>query len=123
MEKKTQKLFINFSNHPSAEWNESQIAAALQYGDRIIDIPFPVVNPHMDEAGVHNLAGKLTEEILSMGPSAVMCQGEFGLSYAVIKRLLAMGIIVLYACSERKVISTGNVKTVQFDFIQFRRYV
>lgn len=123
MNKKSQKLFINLSNHPSAEWNDSQIDAALQYADQIIDIPFPVVDPQMDEVGVLNLAEKLTEKILSMGPSAVMCQGEFGLSYAVIKRLLDRGIIVLYACSERKVTSTGNVKTVQFDFIQFRRYV
>lgn len=113
--------FVNFSNHPSNTWTDQQLDAAIQYG-RIIDLPFPSVDPYMSEATVQKLAEKIVEEILEFKPSAVMCQGEFGLSFSVTRRLLAAGIPVLYACSERKVHVKGNIKTVQFDFVQFRRF-
>lgn len=122
MNEMTKKVFINFSNHPSSTWSEPQIAAALQYADRIIDFPFPSVDPNMDESGLYELAGEIKEKILSMNPAAVMCQGEFGLSFAVIRRLLDAGVTVLHACSERNVTANGNVKTVRFDFVQFRRF-
>lgn len=114
--------FINFSNHPSDLWSEAQTDAALSYATRIVDLPFPQVDPTMDEQAIDDFAQSKAEEILSMRPAAVMCQGEFGLSYAVIRRLLDAGIVVLYACSERKVHVNGNVKSVQFDFVRFRRF-
>ena len=124
MEKKSKKegLFVNFSNHPSGAWAKEQITAAMTYGSRIVDLPFPPVDPAIDEAELDRIAEKKTEEIMSMKPAAVMCQGEFGLSFSVIKRLLAAGVTVLYACSERKVHTDGNVKTIQFDFVRFRKY-
>lgn len=115
-------LFINFSNHPSDTWTEEQITAALLYGDKIIDIPFPAVDPAMNESGLREIADKAAESILALKPAAVMCQGEFGLSFSVIQLLLNAGIPVLYACSERNVYSNGNIKTVKFNFIQFRRF-
>ena len=115
-------VFINFSNHPSSAWSAPQTEAALSYASRIVDLPFPQVDPTMDEQSVDDLARERTEEILSFHPAAVMCQGEFGLSFAVIRKLLDAGIVVLYACSERKVHVNGNVKSVQFDFVRFRRF-
>ena len=35
-----EKIFINFSNHPSDRWDDKQKKASEQYG-RIKDIPFP----------------------------------------------------------------------------------
>lgn len=113
--------FVNFSNHPSAAWTGSQLNAALQYGP-VVDIPFPPVDPAMKEADLQQLAAEKVKEILDLKPSAVMCQGEFGLSFSVTQKLLAAGITVLHACSERKVHSEGNVKTVRFDFVQFRKF-
>lgn len=115
-------IFINFSNHPSDLWSAVQTEAALSFASRIVDLPFPQVDPSMDEQAIEDLAQSKTKEILSSHPSAVMCQGEFGLSFAVIKKLLNAGIVVLYACSERKVHVNGNVKSVQFDFVRFRRF-
>lgn len=114
--------FINFSNHPADKWDPEQVKAALQLGAGIIDLPFPSVDPNADTASLALLAEKMTETILRYQPSAVMCQGEFGLCYSVIKRLQAEGVIVLHACSERNVQVEGNTKTVRFDFVQFRRY-
>ena len=115
-------LFINFSNHPSDTWTTPQTSAALAYADQIIDIPFPAVDPTMDERGIYDLADKMTSEIMTMNPAAVLCQGEFGLCFSVVRRLQKAGVQVLYACSERKVRVEGSTKTVQFDFVKFRRY-
>lgn len=117
-----ENTFVNFSNHPSAAWSQQQIDAALKYGTFIVDKSFPSVDPYMNETQLIKLAEKSVSEILRLNPSAVMCQGEFGLSFSVMQRLLAAGIPVLYACSERKVHTEGNIKTLQFDFVQFRRF-
>lgn len=119
---KGERVFVNFSNHPSDAWTQPQKEAAKFYAPGIVDLPFPSVDPNLDEKALENLAERMTGKILSMNPAAVMCQGEFGLSFAVIRKLLGAGIIVLYACSERKVHVTGNVKSVQFDFVRFRRF-
>ena len=114
--------FVNFSNHPSSKWTQEQIRAALEYGDTIADMPFPAVKPSSSEEEIFDLAQKTAGEILAMEPSAVMCQGEFGLCFAVTQMLLSAGIVVLYACSERKVHEKENVKSIQFDFVRFRRF-
>ena len=37
------KMFINYSNHPSAGWMDDQKnAASMEYGS-IVDVPFPAV--------------------------------------------------------------------------------
>lgn len=117
----TSQTFVNFSNHPSTAWAEPQLAAANKYGS-VVDLAFPPVDPAMNEADLRRLAEEKVQEILALNPSAVMCQGEFGLSFLVTQKLLDAGITVLYACSERKVHVEGNTKTVQFDFVQFRRF-
>ncbi|MDO5133444.1 MAG: hypothetical protein Q4D81_10760 [Eubacteriales bacterium] len=114
--------FINFSNHPSALWEAAQVKAAEAYGTGIIDILFPQVDPAADEEDVSAVAEKKAAEILSLNPAAVMCQGEFGLSYSVIRRLQDAGVPVLHACSERNVHTVGDTKTVRFEFVRFRKY-
>jgi hypothetical protein len=103
-------------------WENVQIRAALNYGDLILDLPFPQVDPKADEIDLQNLAEEKTSEILSLHPTAVLCQGEFGLCFSIVRRLQKADVQVLYACSERKVRVEGSTKTVQFDFVKFRRY-
>ena len=56
----------------------------------------------------------------------MLCQGEFIYCYALVDRLLAVGITVLAATSERVVeefYHDGvNEKRVNFRFVQFREY-
>ncbi len=89
-------MFINYSNHPSTVWTIQQIEAALVYGDTIIDIPFPSVDPTMDEKDLHQLALREAENILDRNSAAVICQGEFGLSFSAIQLLLKAGTPVAY---------------------------
>ena len=118
--------FVNFSNHPSEKWSKSQRSAAEEYGT-IIDIPFPTVRADASEEEIAELAAQMTEEILSCRPAAVMCQGEFTLTFAVVERLKARGVRTFAACSERKVIEKERddgafEKTVYFEFVRFREY-
>lgn len=116
-----EKLFVNFTNHPSEKWSKEQVEAASEYG-RIIDVPFPVVLPTLDEECVRVLAEECAATILSLKPNAVLCQGEFTLCYDVIGLLKAEGITVLAATSRREVVEDGNIRTSAFIFERFREY-
>jgi hypothetical protein len=124
-------MFINFTNHPSDKWSDKQKKEAKKYGE-IIDIPFPAVSTESDENEISNLAKEQAEEILrtigdDKNNSAVLCQGEFTLSYAVIQYLMRQRIKVLSAVSERVVTERreNNIvkKESQFEFKGFREYV
>ena len=120
------KLFINLSNHKSAGWSKSQLQAAGKWGE-IEDFLFPEVKPDTTEGEISAIADRLFDEIMKKKPDAVMCQGEFTLSYALINRFKAAEVTVLAACSERntveKTLSDGSTqKTAVYKFIQFRQY-
>ena len=115
------KFFINFSNHPSEKWEEKQMAASQEYGE-IMDYPFPAVPAMASKFEVERLAEDCVEKIRKCNPAAVLCQGEFTLTYQVVTRLKACGILVLAACSERKVIEEKGIKVVEFQFQQYREY-
>ena len=68
--------FINFTNHPSSQWSESQILAAKSFGE-IIDLPFPSVDPFCDEEEIEQLAKQYVDKITDNNPVAVLCQGEY----------------------------------------------
>lgn len=118
-------MIVNYSNHPSSKWSERQICAAEELGKDIVDIPFPNVPPDMGSVELAAYSEEECKKIESYCPDAVMCQGEFCMSYAVITRLKAKGIKVVAACSERRVKEnprTGK-KEVEFEFVRFREYV
>ena len=119
-------MFINLSNHNSANWSESQLKAAESFGE-IMDYSFPPVPANADSEEVLSIAEKVVEEILSLKPDCVMCQGEFTLTYAIVKRLKEAGIKVVAGCSERNVVETkkedGSIeKAAIYQFVQFREY-
>ena len=93
----------------------------MKYGE-IIDISFPVVDPQEDEEYINRLAEQYFQQIFSLHPRAVLCQGEFCLSYLVITKLRERGIKVLAACSARIVKEKEQKKEVVFSFQRFRQY-
>ena len=125
---KRNNIFVNFSNHPSENWSNEQINAAKRIvsGGSIVDIAFPQVSGEADESEISRTADKYAKEIISLNPSAVMCQGEFGICLEVVTTLKNNGIKVLYSCSERKtletVIDNRTEKTSVFKFVRFREY-
>jgi hypothetical protein len=118
-------MFINCSNHPSNRWGEQQKNSAQKLGG-VVDIPFPSVNPHASSETIIELANELVQQIAALSPVAVFVAGEFSLTFAVVFRLQKMGIDCFAACSERrsseKVLPDGSTKkTIQFNFVQWRK--
>ena len=119
-------MFINFTNHKSDLWSREQHKAVEMYGE-MIDIPFPSVDPNFDSDKIGKLADEYAVMICGYKPDAVLVQGEMTLSYAVISKLLGLGINVLCATTER-VVSTHigqdgeTVKVSEFRFVRFRSY-
>lgn len=119
--------FINYTNHPSANWSEAQRQAAQIYGE-IMDMDFPEIEPQWDEEQVASLACQQAEKIIAQKPVAVLVQGEFTFSYMLISLLLQADIKVLAACSQRCTESVINEKqeTIRrsiFKFVRFRQYL
>ena len=120
------KIFINHTNHPSANWSEEQKAAAKSYG-KVVDIEFPAIPPSADSDEVSKIVLENLQKILSFSPTAVLCQGEFTYSYKMIEQLKQQNILVMAACSERLVSESvqadGTTKRISvFNFVRFREY-
>ena len=118
--------FVNCSNHPSVKWSAEQRAEAEKYGP-VMDLPFPEVPAGADIETVKEMADELVDQILQMNPAAVMCQGEFTLTFAIVRRLMKRDILCLSACAERDIAETvmpdgTTSKQSFFRFTRFRPY-
>jgi len=118
-------MFINFTNHPAAKWDEQQLTAAQVYGD-VVDMAFPLIAPLATDVEVAALVREYVARIMDMSPTAVLCQGEFTFVFAAVTELKKRGVLTLAACSERRVnehiVDGASQKTVTFKFVQFRSY-
>ena len=123
-------IFINLSNHPSADWDDHQRRAAEALGSPIHDIPFPDVPAEADADEIDRMARNLSETILAMNPAAALVQGEFTLAFAMVSRLEAAGVPCYAATTPRlvEVPDTDETDTAdrivrRFLFRCLRRYV
>lgn len=118
-------MFINLSNHPSANWSEGQLAEAQKYG-KIVDMPFPVVSPLEDETYIASLVTNYLKNIIFCyhpEQDVFHIMGEMCFSFSLIKKLQEKGFICLASTSERVVTETNpGHKEVYFKFIRFRKY-
>ncbi|MBR1670317.1 MAG: hypothetical protein IJ695_06420 [Butyrivibrio sp.] len=95
----------------------------MEYGE-IVDVPFPSIEALASEEEISKLAEEYVDRIRNLvdADGAVMAQGEFTLTYAVIRMLKAGGIKVVSACSERDSIEsideTGNTVRKSVFFLQ-----
>ena len=120
-------VFVNFSNHPSTAWGSEQIAAAEEYG-RIIDLPFPGLESGLSEDDIKRIGDVCIKNIMDKNPIAVMCQGEFTLTFYVVNELMRKGITCVSACTKRiskeMMLEDGTVrKESLFSFEKFRKYI
>lgn len=120
-----ERVFINHTNHPSSAWTSNQLRAAEIFG-KVMDIPFPDIDPEWDEEKVISLAQENCKIIIELQPAAVLCQGEFTYCHTLICLLKADGIKVLAACSKRETKeweeNGKNIKKTIFNFVRFRAY-
>ncbi len=127
---KLKKILINYTNHPSAKWSQDQMAAALEKWGRIIDIPFPQVEPEWDEAEVAacfdafmtEVTEKLASPGLNVSAAEYLIMGEFRYTYYSVRSLLAMGHKVYAHAGKREVEVVDNKSIYTFRFGRFVEY-
>lgn len=119
-------MFLNISNHKSENWSVNQINEAEKYG-KIIDIPFPAVNPRESDEYMHDLVDEYYQKVMEYEKPTVMVQGEFVFTYRLVNQLKQAGIKVVASCSERRVTEEIDengctIRRSQFEFVKFREY-
>lgn len=117
-------IFVNFSNHPSDIWDETQLAAARVYGE-VKDLTFPTISPEMSSDEVKKLAGECVDVMLKLfGEDIVVhIMGEMTFTFMVVTRLKEMGITCVASTTERKVtMNADGTKQSEFSFVKFREY-
>lgn len=120
-------MLINLSNHPSSGWSESQLKAAREWG-RIVDIPFPVIDPEDDSENIKQLAVDYLckiDELFTGGDNmnAVHLMGEHTFCFAMARLLQRENITCMVSTTHRMVTYERNGdKTTRFRFVKFRRY-
>lgn len=113
-------FFFNISNHPSAKWPAPQWTAARALGMEIIDIPFPDVDPSLDD--LSELVEKVAAQVLAICPSGWcrgMIAGEPVLTALLVARLQP-GMECFSATTRRLTVEKDGVKTSVFQFDHFR---
>lgn len=115
-------MLLNLSNHPSASWPVTQLAAAGGES-QVLDMPFPTVDPSGDEAYIESLADEYLDKIISTKDvTAVHIMGEMNFTYAMVNRLKANGIRCLASTTKRETVEENGVKISKFNFVKFREY-
>ena len=123
-EQSTPQVFINYSNHQSSLWSDSQLKEAQKYGT-IIDVPFASVPPDADEKQICVFVDETISTIIKthLPPSTIHIMGEMTLTYALVKELKALGYTCLASTTERKaMINEDGDKVTHFEFVKFRKY-
>ena len=120
------RIFVNFTNHPSAGWEAPQREAAEAYGN-IVDVPFPVVGENASEEEILNLCNQHLSKIRALGSPqnlTVHIMGEQSFCYAMISKLQAEGIRCVASSTERDAhVNDAGQKVSAFHFTRFRDYV
>ena len=128
--------FLNLTIHPAAGWSPEQTAAAEALAAaladdpagaevRLVDRPFPRVDPGADAAQVDRLADDLIAELTTAYDPArlvVHVMGEFTLTCALVARLQGLGVRTVASTTERIVTKDGDATTRRFAFRRFRDY-
>ena len=118
-------LLINFSNHPSQDWQTNQLESARQYGE-IKDLSFPDISPTASEKELLPIVNQYVQKISSMGKDCqitVHIMGEMTFTFMVVTRLKEMGITCVASTTERKVtMNADGTKQSEFSFVKFREY-
>ena len=113
-------MFLNLSNHPSANWSEKQLAAA---GGQVVDMPFPQVAPDGDEAYIEQLAAEYYNKILEMQDvTTVHIMGEMNFCFTLIGKLKSNGIKCVASTTKREIVEENDIKISKFKFVRFREY-
>lgn len=118
-------LFLNLSNHSSDKWGEAQLDASRAYG-KVVDMPFPEIDPGATTEEIYILAEEYAEEITSRYPDrdlTVHIMGEMTFCFRLVTLLHARGVRCVASTTQRKTseLADGKKESI-FEFQEFREY-
>jgi hypothetical protein len=119
-------MFLNLSNHPSANWSAEQTEAARQLSGEIVDLPFPAVDPVGDEDYIASIVDEYLCKVLEISEGqdvTVHLMGEMTFTFALVQRLHILGIPCVASTTRRETVEyPDGRKESFFQFVQFRKY-
>ena len=118
-------MLLNLSNHPTKIWSPSQLEAAQNAYESVVDLAFPQISPQATTQEVADLAKRYLKQIMVEYPNltAVHLMGEMTFTATLVRLLQKKGILVISSTTERIVLEEKDgKKTAQFLFCQFRTY-
>lgn len=116
-------MLLNLSNHPYTAWSQRQVDAALQSHDRVEDLPFPLIDPNLNEVALDNLVEEYFLKVLKKKPQYVHIMGELTFCVALIRKLQKAGISCLASTTHRTTEDLPDgTKVSKFEFVRFRHY-
>ena len=118
-------MFLNLSNHPSANWSQEQTEAAMRLYGEIVDLPFPAVAPDGDEDYIAALADEYCSKVLEYAKTqtvTVHLMGEMTLTFALLQQLQIQGVPCVASTTQRETVEEDGVKKSIFRFVKFRKY-
>jgi hypothetical protein len=119
-------MLLNLSNHPSSAWSPEQMNAAQEQFGGVIDVSFPNIDPHATSEEVKLLVieyGLKVTNIKEAQIKAIHIMGEMTFVHNFIRIMETIQMPCYASTTERTVLEEADGrKTVQFKFVQFRRY-
>lgn len=116
-------MLLNLSNHPSSNWPESQKKTSIELYGRVEDMPFPQINPEMNESELDVCVEEYFQKILRLNPSAVHIMGEMTFVYQLVTKLKNKGMICIASTTQRIAVEDGSGNKIsKFQFVRFRKY-
>jgi hypothetical protein len=125
------KIYILLNHVPTNEQlqdlKQKNFTEIIEPTDQIKKI-WSNIDPYLNEMGRNKLASIIVDEILEKQINAVWIQGENGMVFSIVSKLLLYGIDCYYATSKREVneiqMPDGSVqKTSIFRHVQFLKYI
>ena len=120
-------MFINISNHPSDFWQMEQLKEAEKFGE-IVDYPFPVVSPYLNEEQLSVLADDTVSKVLEtvrhdVKNCVLHIMGEMTLTYMLVSRFRKLGFSCIASTTSRQSeVHQDGTKISHFVFVRFREY-
>lgn len=120
-------MLLNFSNHPSSNWDTKQKEIAIDKYGRILDLEFPIIDPELNETEIKGLVllyfKKCTVHFNNADiNNAVHIMGEHTFIFQLINMLIRHGYKCIASTTKRNSINIDENKLSRFEFVKFREY-
>jgi len=119
-------MLINISNHPSSTWTNLQMETALVQFGKVVDYPFPYINPENTIEQIRGLAKHTFDQIMKNFEDEniqIHLMGEHTFVFQLLL-LFKQNNIRCYVSTTHRIVDQldDGTKNVKFKFEKFRPY-